>query len=83
VLLAIKAGDRRVGFAVIGHFDKAKTLAPAGVTIVDDLRRQHLPVLGKELFQFRAVHLVAQISHIQLLSHLDVSCAWLIYGPVI
>jgi hypothetical protein len=47
------------------------------------LRRQDLPVLGEQLLDLGAIHLVAQIAQIQLLSHRDAPCAWLIAAPYI
>jgi hypothetical protein len=59
VLLAVECGNCRLGFAVAGHFDKPKPLAAARVAIVDDLGRNHRTVSREQLFQGRAVNIVA------------------------
>jgi len=64
VLLAVERGNGGLGFGVVGHFNEAKTFAAAGVAIVDDLRAFDLAVRGKQLFQGRAIDLVAQIAHV-------------------
>src|SRR5207237_1215092 len=71
VLLPIQGGDRGRRFLVRGHLDKAEALAPAGVAIVDNLGAGHLTVLPKQLFEIRAGHVVAQIPHVKLLTHLE------------
>jgi hypothetical protein len=80
VLLTIEGRNRRLGFVIRAHLDEAEALAAAGVTVVDDLRGDHSPVLTKQLLQFRAIHLVAQISNIQLLTHFDLH-VWVDCGP--
>jgi hypothetical protein len=69
VLLPVQGRNRRFGFRVARHFDESEAFAASGVAIVDDLRRNDLPVLGEQLFQLRAIHLVAQITDVQLLTH--------------
>jgi hypothetical protein len=69
VLLAVEGRDRRVGFLVVGHLDEPEALAPAGVPVVDHLGGQDLPVRAEQLLQLRAIHRVAQVPDVQLLSH--------------
>ena len=69
MLLAIQGGDGRLGLVVVGHLDEAEALAAAGVPVVDDLGGNDLPVLTKQLFQLRAIDLVAQVPDIQLFRH--------------
>lgn len=59
MLLAVETGNGSLGFFIAGHFDEPKTLASAGVAVVDDLGGNNLPVRTKQLFQFRAVDLIA------------------------
>ena len=51
------------------------TYAAAGVAVVDDLGRHHLPVCAERLFELRGVHLIAQVSDVQLLTHRPISYA--------
>src|SRR5437588_7512714 len=81
VLLAVEGGDGRLRLVIVGHLDEPESLAAAGVAVVDDLSREHLAVLAEQLFQFRAIDVVAQVSHVQLLSHCDVSYEWLQAAP--
>jgi hypothetical protein len=69
VLLAVQGRDGCLRLLVRGHFDESETFAPAGVPIVDDLSGNHLSVSAEQLFEFRAVHLVAQVPDVQLLTH--------------
>jgi hypothetical protein len=69
VLLAVQGRDGGLGLLVAGHFHKTKTFASARVTIVDDLSRHHRAVLGKQFLESRAVHVVTEIPHVQLLTH--------------
>jgi hypothetical protein len=69
VLLAVEAGDRRLCFLIGRHFDKSESFAPAGFAVVNDLCRDDLSMLTKELFQLRAIDAVAQVADIQLLTH--------------
>jgi hypothetical protein len=70
MFLAVERRDGCLGFIVAAHFDESETLATAGVPIGDDLGALDSPVSGKQLFQRRAIDIVAQISDIQLLAHL-------------
>jgi hypothetical protein len=81
MLLPIKGGDGGRGFFVAGHFDKTKTFAASRVAIVNDLGAGDLPVLGKQLFEIRAGYVVAQISHIKLLTHFRISYEWVDTDP--
>jgi hypothetical protein len=76
VLLAIESGNRRLGFAVTAHFDKAKSFAPARIAIVDDLSRNHRTMSFEQLLQRRAVNIVAEVPHIQLLTHVCLLHNW-------
>jgi hypothetical protein len=69
VLLAVECGHRGRGFLVRGHFDESEAFASAGVTIIDDLSRDDLPMCSEQLFEFRAIDGVAQVPDIQLLTH--------------
>jgi hypothetical protein len=71
VLLTVEGRDRRGGFIIIGHFDETETLTTAGVAVIDDLRRNNLAMLTEELLELRAVNVIAQIPHVQLLSHFE------------
>jgi hypothetical protein len=51
VLGAVDAGNRRLGFGIASHFNKAKALASARVAVVDDLGALHRPELRKHLIQ--------------------------------
>ena len=64
MLLTVQRRDRRLGFLIGAHFDETEPLGSAGVAIIDDLRRDHGPVLSKQLLEFRAIHLVAQVANI-------------------
>jgi hypothetical protein len=69
VLLAVEGRDSRLGFGVAVHFDKTKPLAAAGVTIIDDLGRHDLAMGAEQLLEFGAVHAIAEVSNVQLLTH--------------
>jgi hypothetical protein len=69
VLLFVERCDCRLGFEFVFHFDKPKTLAAAGISIINDLRAIHDSVCGEQLLQFRAVHFVAQISDVEFFAH--------------
>ena len=64
MLLAVQSGDRSLGFLVAGHFHEPETLAAAGVSIIDNLSGHNLAMGTKQLFEFRAIHLVAQVPNI-------------------
>jgi hypothetical protein len=69
VLLAVEGLNGCLGFVVVRHLDEPETFTAAGVAIVDHLGRKNLAVLAKQLLEFRAIHLVAQVPDVQLLSH--------------
>jgi hypothetical protein len=69
VLLAIERGNRRVRLGIARHFDESETFAPARLAIVDDLRARDLTMLTEQLFEFRAIHFVAQVPDVKLLTH--------------
>jgi hypothetical protein len=64
MLLAVQGGDRRLGFLIGAHFDKAEALAAAGVAVVDDLRGDDSPVLTEQLLELRAINLIAEVPDI-------------------
>jgi len=65
----IQALDRSLGLAVVGHFDKAKTLAAARVAIHADLGALHPPELGEERFQALIRDVVTEVSDVESRSH--------------
>jgi hypothetical protein len=69
VLLAVQGRDRRLGFVIRAHFDEPEPLRAAGVTVVDDLGGDNRAVLAKQLLEFRAIDLVAQVPNVKLLTH--------------
>lgn len=69
VLLTIERADGGLGFFVSAHFDETEAFGASGVAVVNDLSRDDGPVLTKQLFQFRAVYLIAQVPNIKLLTH--------------
>jgi hypothetical protein len=69
VLDTVEGGNRGCRLVVAGHFDKTKTLAATGIAVVDDLRGDHLAMSAKQLLEFRTVHVVTEIPHVQLLTH--------------
>jgi hypothetical protein len=71
VLLTVQGSDSCFGFVIAGHFDESKALAATCFAVVDDLCGHDLAVGSEQLFQFRAVDVVAQVTNIQLLTHCD------------
>jgi hypothetical protein len=69
MLSAVQGGDGRLGLGVAGHLDESESLAPASIAVVDDLGRNNLPMSREQLFQHRAINVVAQVSDVQLLTH--------------
>jgi hypothetical protein len=69
MLLAVECGDRGLCFLVCSHFDETEAFGAAGVSVVDDLRRDDLTMLPKQLFLLRAIDLIAQVADVQLLTH--------------
>jgi hypothetical protein len=51
MLFAVHAGDRRLGFLVVLHFDKAEAFAPAGVAVHDDLGTLYCAVFAENLVE--------------------------------
>jgi len=51
VLFAVHARDRRLGFRVVFHLDKAKAFAPARVAVHDDLSTLNGTVFAKHLLE--------------------------------
>jgi hypothetical protein len=56
MFLAVESGDSGLRLVIGSHFDEPKTLATAGVPIVDDLGRHNLAMLAKQLLELRAIH---------------------------
>src|SRR3979411_2483956 len=61
VLFAVHASDRRLGFLVVLHFDKAEAFAPTGVAVHDDLSTLNGAVFAENLVEVRAGDVIAQI----------------------
>jgi hypothetical protein len=64
MFLAVEGVDCVLGFFIGRHLDESESLAAAGIAIIDDLRRNHLAVLAKQLLQLGAINLVAQVANI-------------------
>jgi hypothetical protein len=71
VFLAVQGCNRGLGFLIGAHFHETKTLAATGVPIGDDLRAVHGPMGREQFLQSGAIDIVAQITNIQLLAHLE------------
>jgi hypothetical protein len=69
VFLVVQALDCRLRLGLRVHFDKAKALAAAGVTVGDHLGALHGPVLGEPALEIGRIHGVSQVANIQFLSH--------------
>ena len=61
MFLAIKTSDCGLSFLIGRHLDEPKSLAAAGVPVVDDLGRYHLPVRGEQLLELGTGDVVAQV----------------------
>src|SRR5258708_5353269 len=59
VLLPVQGRNGGLSFGIAAHLDKAKALASAGVAIVDDLRALDSAMRAEELFECRAIDIVA------------------------
>ena len=53
MLGAVDPGNRRLGFGVATHFDKAEALAPTRVAVVDHLGTLNRPELRKQLVKIQ------------------------------
>jgi hypothetical protein len=69
VLGAVDAADRGLGLFIAAHFDKAKTLAAAGVAIHDHFGALNRSEFTKQLVEIRVRNVITQIANVQLLSH--------------
>src|SRR5262249_7350606 len=69
VLLAVEGRDRGFRLGVTAHLDEPETLAPPGLPVGDDLGALDRAVLREELFQLRAIDLIAEVTDVQLLAH--------------
>jgi hypothetical protein len=69
VLLVMETIDGGQGLGLGVHLHEAESLAPAGVAVLDHLGALDGPELPEELLELRAVDLIGQIPHIQLLAH--------------
>ena len=68
-ILAVCAGDCRLGFLVVAHFNKAEAFGVAGFPVADDLYRFNGPKTAEEVAEGFLPGFVGKISHIQFLSH--------------
>src|SRR6266542_2464004 len=64
VLLAVEGGDCLLGLFIVGHFDEAEAFASAGVAVIDDLSAFDRAVRREQLFEDRAIDVIAQVPHI-------------------
>ncbi len=80
VILLVQATDRFVGGVIVPHLDESETFAPTGVPVLDDLSALHRAELAEQGFQVRTRDFVAQITNVQLLSHL-LALPKIIVGP--
>jgi hypothetical protein len=71
MFLAVESGHRSGRLIITAHLDEAEAFASTGVAIVDDLGGYHRAVLTKQLLEFRAVDLIAQVPDVKLLTHLS------------
>lgn len=68
-LFKIEGLNGGLGLAVVAHFDEAKTLAAASITILDNRRVLNLAEFRKELLKALACDAISQIANIQTHSH--------------
>jgi hypothetical protein len=76
MILEVQTVDRCLGFGIRAHFNKAKSLAPSGLSIHDHFGTLHGAEFGKHLLQLRARDTIAQITAIQFLSHRRTPNSW-------
>src|SRR5262249_17503224 len=69
VLLFVQTIDRCLRFLVGPHLYESKTLALAGLAIHDHLSADHGAEASAHLLQVGVAHRVAQVSHVQPLTH--------------
>src|SRR5262249_18519040 len=67
--LAGQPGDGGLGLGVAAQFDEAEPLGPAGGAVHDHLGGLHRPEGGEHLLQGGVRGFVAQVAHVQLLTH--------------
>src|SRR5205085_10765812 len=71
VVLAVERRDGRLSLLIGAHFHETESLAASGHAVADDFSALHGSVRAKQLLEFGAINVVAQIPHIQLLAHDD------------
>jgi hypothetical protein len=64
LLGVVQATDGFLRRIVVGHFHETKTLAPAGIAVVNDFSAFHRAVCRKQRLQARVIDIVAQIANI-------------------
>ena len=74
MLLAVQTANRGLRFLVGRHLDETEAFAPARVAVRNDLGALNGAILRKQFLQLLAIHRVAQMSNVQLLAHLGISC---------
>jgi hypothetical protein len=74
MFLVVQSVDRRLGFAVRRHLDEPESLAPTGITILNDLGAGHVAECAEHGFQLGIAAAIRQIPDIQTLAHTNVSC---------
>lgn len=72
VFLAMQRINRCLCFRIIGHLNKTKTLAAASLAVRDSSCAVNFAKLFEELSENSIVNAIAQISHIQILCHLNI-----------
>jgi len=69
VLLTVKGSDRSLRFGIGGHLDETEALGASGVAVLDDLGAFDGSMLREQLFERGIVHVVAEVTHVQLFAH--------------
>jgi hypothetical protein len=82
VLVPVQGPDRRLGLVIAAHLDESKTLGSPGIPVIDDLGGHHRAMLPEQLLQLRAIHAVAQVPDIKLLTHYGSPVNGQTFGPV-
>lgn len=73
VLLIMQGADCGLGFLIAAHLNKGEALAATGIAILDHLSALNRAELAEQLLEVLATRVVAQVPHVQLLTHRDVS----------
>jgi hypothetical protein len=82
VLLPVQTRDRRLGLFIAAHLHETKPFRAPGIPVIDDLGRHHRAMLPEQLLQLRAIHAVAQVPDIKLLTHYGSPVNGQTFGPV-